>query len=288
MKSAKLRDYLLITPLCLIYAVGISIFLSPNALAPGGVSGIAIILNQLTSIGTGLTILILNIPLLIVGYMVLGGDFLAKTIFGTIVSSGFIEIIQRCFPQLVPLTEDMFLASIAGGVLMAVGLGGIFRLGGSTGGTDIVAKLLRRKFPTIKTGQIFLIIDSIIVLASSFVTKNAETALYAAVALAVSSYLIDVILYGTDEAKFIILVSSAPDKIASRLMKEIDVGVTYLDGTGAYSGEGKQIVICAVKKHQFYPSKKIISEEDPASFMIVCKATEIFGKGHKPHGAAEL
>ncbi|MBQ4065197.1 MAG: YitT family protein [Clostridia bacterium] len=284
----QLLEYLLIAVGCLSFSFGIALFLNPNGLAPGGVSGIAIIVNGLTGFPTGLMMVLINIPLLLAGCFVIGKGFLIKTVYAIAVSSVFIDLWPKIFPALVPVTTDKMLAGIAGAVLSAVGIGIVFRCGGSTGGTDIVAKLLRRKFRSLKTGAIFMIIDSMIVVASAIASRHIEDALYAAIALFLTSFVLDRVLYGTDGAKLLIIISRNHEAIAHRLLEELDVGVTYAEGFGAYTGEGKKIIICAVKKHLFHKAKDLVKGEDPASFMIVSSATEVFGQGYKPHGAEEL
>ncbi len=273
---------------CVSYSLGIALFLNPNSLAPGGMSGVAIIINTLTGLPTGLMIILLNIPLLILGCYVVGKWFLIKTIVSIAVSSTLIDLYPTLIPSLVPATSDKLLAGIAGAVLSAIGIGIIFKCGGSTGGTDIITKLLRRKMPNIKTGRLFLMIDSIIVASSVFATGHLENALYAGISLFVTSFIIDKVLYGSDEAKMLMVISSDPERIATLLMKDLDAGVTFAHGAGAYTGKETNILICVVKKHLFHKTKQLICKEDPASFIIVSNATEIFGEGYKPHNHEEL
>ncbi len=278
----------LITIASLIYSAAIAMFLNPNALAPGGISGIAIIINRLTTIPTGFMIVMLNIPLLLAGCLVIGRSFLFKTIYAIALSSTFIDLWPKLLPSLCPITNDSMLAGVVGAVLSATGIGMIFRCGGSTGGTDIIAKLLRRKFRNVKTGAIFLIIDSMIVTASAIAFRNVENALYAGIALFLTSKVIDLILYGTDGAMLLIIISRCPEVLAECLLRDVDAGVTFAKGSGAYTGEEKRIIFCVIKKHHFYMAKDLVKREDPTAFMIVTSATEVFGEGYKPHGAEEL
>ncbi len=281
-------DWVIMTFAAAVYSVGISLFLSPNALAPGGMSGVAIIINKLTSLPTGMMIVILNIPLLIAGCYAVGKWFLIKTVYSIAFSSFLIDLWPKIIPQYYPVTTDKLLAGIAGAVLSAIGIGLIFRCGGSTGGTDIVAKLLRRKFPHIKTGALFLLIDSLIVIASVFATRELENALYAGIALFITSFVMDRVLYGSDEAKLLIIMSSEPDKVAKSLLTEIDAGVTFANGSGAYTGKETKIIFCVVKKQLFHRAKSVVCREDPRSFIIVSNASEIFGEGYKAHNGEEL
>jgi len=287
-RKTQIGQWLLITVGCLFYSMGIAFFLNPNALAPGGVSGIAIIVNRLTALPTGLMIVLMNIPLLLAGCFVIGKVFLIKTIYAIALSSTMIDLWPKVLPSFCPITTDKMLAGIAGAVLSAIGIGLIFRCGGSTGGTDVVTKLLRRKVRNIKTGAIFLIIDSMIVTASAIAFRNIENALYAGIALFVTSKVIDLILYGTDGAMLLIIISRTPEILAERLLRDVDAGVTFAKGSGAYTGEEKRIIICAIKKHHFHMAKDLVKREDPSAFMIVTSASEVFGEGYKPHDAEEL
>ena len=288
MKTRHAFQWVTILVACVIYSLGISLFLSPNALAPGGMSGIAIIINELTGLPTGMMIVLLNIPLLIAGLFAVGKWFLLKTVVAIAVSSTLIDLWPKIIPAYTPVTEDKLLAGIAGAVLSGIGIGLIFRSGGSTGGTDIIAKLIRRFKPGLKTGTIFLIVDSLIISSSVFATKHLENALYAGIALFLTTFIIDKVLYGSDEAKLLIIMSSDPDKVANALLTEIDAGVTFADGAGAYTGRETKIIFCAIKKHQFHRAKRLVCDVDPKSFIIVSSASEIFGEGYKPHHGEEL
>ena len=286
--TKNLFDWVTMIVACVIYSLGIALFLSPNALAPGGMSGVAIIINELSGLPTGMMIVILNIPLLIAGFFIVGRWFLIKTICSIAISSTLIDLWPKIIPQYVPVTSDKLLAGIAGAVLCGIGIGLIFRCGGSTGGTDIIAKLMRRVVPSVKTGTIFLIVDSIIVTASVFATKHLENALYAGIALVLTTFIIDKVLYGNDEAKQLIIISTDPDRVANALLNDIDAGVTFLNGAGAYTGADKKIILCVVKKQLFHKAKRLVCEVDPASFIIVSNASEIFGEGYKAHNGEEL
>lgn len=273
----RVLDYLMITVAAFIYAVAVSLFLDPNSLAPGGVTGIAIILNRLSGLETGTWVLLINIPIIVVGMWKFGLHFILSTLYCTAATSFFINLLATFGVA----TEDRFLAALVGGALMAVGIGLVFKAGATTGGTDIIVKLLRLRFPHLKTGSLFLITDAIIVTASAFVFKDLDVALYAGVVVFVNSVLLDVVLYGRDGAKLIFIISDAHASITKRLLEELDIGVTYISGTGAYSGREKSVIMCVMKKQISAQAEVIVREEDPAAFMIVTSATEIFGEGYK-------
>ena len=273
----RVLDYLMITVASFIYAVAVSLFLDPNSLAPGGVTGIAILLNRLSGLETGTWVLIINIPIIILGMWKFGLHFILSTLYCTAATSFFINLLAT----LGVATEDRFLAALVGGALMAVGIGLVFKAGATTGGTDIIVKLLRLRFPHLKTGSLFLITDAIIVTASAFVFKDLDVALYAGLVVFVNSVLLDVVLYGRDGAKLIFIISDAHASITKRLLEELDIGVTYISGTGAYSGKEKSVIMCVMKKQISAQVEVIVREEDPDAFMIVTSATEIFGEGYK-------
>ena len=273
----RILDYLMITVASFLYAVAVSLFLDPNSLAPGGVTGIAIILNRLSGLETGTWVLIINIPIIILGMWKFGLHFILSTLYCTAVTSFFINLLANFGVA----TEDRFLAALVGGALMAVGIGLVFKAGATTGGTDIIVKLLRLRFPHLKTGSLFLITDATIVTASAFVFKDLDVALYAGLVVFVNSVLLDVVLYGRDGAKLIFIISDVHASITKRLLEELDIGVTYISGTGAYSGKEKSVIMCVMKKQISAQVEVIVREEDPDAFMIVTSATEIFGEGYK-------
>ena len=273
----RVLDYLMITVASFIYAVAVSLFLDPNSLAPGGVTGIAIILNRLSGLETGTWVLIINVPIIILGMWKFGLHFILSTLYCTAATSFFINLLATFGVA----TEDRLLAALVGGALMAVGIGLVFKAGATTGGTDIIVKLLRLRFPHLKTGSLFLITDAIIVTASAFVFKDLDVALYAGLVVFINSVLLDVVLYGRDGAKLIFIISDAHASITKRLLEELDIGVTYISGTGAYSGKEKSVIMCVMKKQISAQAEVIVREEDPAAFMIVTSATEIFGEGYK-------
>ncbi|MCI5954598.1 MAG: YitT family protein [Lachnospiraceae bacterium] len=278
-KSVKRRvlDYVMITFASLLYSVSVSFFLDPNSLAPGGVTGIAIILNRLTGLATGTWLLIINIPILAIGTWKFGLRFILSTMYCTAMTSLFVNLLA----PIGAVTTDPFLAALVGGSLMAVGLGLVFKAGATTGGTDIIIKLLRLKFPHLKTGSLFLVTDAVIVTLSAFAFKDIDVALYAGVVVVINSVLLDVVLYGRDGAKLMFIISDKYEAITKRLLEDLDIGATHISGSGAYSGKSKNVIMCVIKKQLSPKAEEIVREEDPASFLIVTGATEIFGEGYK-------
>lgn len=272
-----------------MYAVGIACFLDPNRLIPGGVSGLSIMISHLVDwVGTGALIFILNVPLLIAGLIKFGKNFLFSTVYVTALSSVAIDLIGHLAAKHLPITDDLLLSALAGGSLMAVGLGLVLRGGGTTGGTDIVTKFLRLRFKHVKTGNIYLMVDSAVILTSAIVFRDIEGALYAAFSLIVSTRVLDLVLYGGDSAKLVYIISERADEIAGRLMLELNLGATYLEGRGAYTGEQKNVLMCAAHRRSFPKIRALVSQVDDMAFMIVGSAQEIFGKGFKNHRTNDL
>lgn len=278
-KSAKRKilDYFIITVGAVIYAAGISLFLDPNNLAAGGVTGISVILNRLTGIETGTLYFLCNIPIILLGFWKFGWHFMISTAYATAATSFFTNLLSN----MAIVTGEPLLAAIAGSVLVSVGIGMIFKSGATTGGTDIIIKILRLKYKHLKTGALFLMTDFGIVAISGFVFRDFNIIMYALIAVVITGRVLDMVLYGMDEAKLIYIISDNQQKITERLLEEVDCGVTYLEGEGGYSGRNKRVIMCVVKKMQAPRVEEIVKEEDPAAFMIISSASEIYGEGYK-------
>ena len=239
-RGGMIRDYLVITVAAFLYAAAISLFLDPNALAPGGVTGISIILNRTVGLPTGTWILLLNIPILLLGTWKFGVRFIVSTIYCTVTTSFFTNLLSPCGA----VTEDPLLAALAGSVLIALALGWTFKAGATTGGMDIIVKVIRLKVPHLKTGSLFLLLDVIVVSLSAIVFQNMDRALYAGLVVYVTSHVLDLVLYGRDGAKLIYIITDRSEAIAERLLEELEIGVTYIQGEGAYSGKKKKVIFC--------------------------------------------
>ncbi len=280
----RILDYVYITVAAIIYATGVSMFIDPANLAPGGLTGIAIIVSHLSGMETGTLIFILNVPIMLLGLWKFGWRFMLSTLYCVILTSFFTNL----FAPFGAATDDVLLAAIAGGTLTAVSIGVVFKCGATTGGTDIVIKLLRRRFPHLKTGALFMATDACIVSVSAFVFRNLNAALYAAIAVAITSTVLDLVLYGKDSAKMIYIISDHSETITARILEELDIGVTHINGMGAYSGKEKKVIFCVMRKALTPRAEQIVKEEDPDAFMIISSATEIFGEGYKSYFSERL
>lgn len=282
--KTKIKNIFLMTIGTIMYSAAISLFLNPNNIVPGGFSGLSIIMNRITDIEIGTLLFILNVPVLILGAWKFGLKFIISTLYCTVLSSVFINF----FSLYEPITSEPILAALTGATLSATGLGIIFRAEATSGGMDIIIKLLRIRFPFMKTGFLFLTLDFIVVLIFTLVLKDIEAALYAIITLLTTSAVMDLVLYGKDGAKMILVISDCPEKIAGRFLDELKIGVTFMEGFGGYSGQKKKIILCIIRKTRFHKAEEIIKEEDPKSFLIVTNANEIYGEGYKSYFGKKL
>ena len=285
----KIFRYVFITFTATLYAVGIALFLNPNNLAPGGISGIAIILKKMFPglPGVGMLILLINIPILAVGIKKFGIKFILSTMYSLIVSSVLIDILPIVF-NVNGVTDNKMLASVIGGATFGLGMGLMFRLDTTTGGLDIIVKIIKQKKPHLKTGQIYFLLDVVILAASAMAFKDVEVALYAAIAIYVSTVVMDRAIYGGDEATLVYIISEKRELITRRMMKEVNVGATMIQAKGAYSNETTEVIMCVMKKQTLVKVRNILKQTDSGAFMIVSSANEVFGQGFKDHFKTEI
>ena len=277
----RLKEYLIITFAALIYGVGTSLLVDPNNLAPGGMTGLAIVLNRLVGIGTGMWFLILNIPILLIAILKFGIRFTISTIYATTMISVFTDLCTKYFGQYI--IHDMILAVTIGSAMTAVAIGLIFKCHATSGGTDVIIKLLRLRYPHLKTGILYIMTDMVVLVIAAFVFHDLAAAMYSFLSVLVVSAVVDFVLYGRDGAKLIYIISDRPDIITARLLDELDIGATHVFAQGAYSGEKKKVIMCAIKKRLSPLAEDIVREEDPNAFMIITSASEIFGEGYKSY-----
>lgn len=262
----------------IIYAVSINVFSVPNHLSLGGFTGIATILNSLFSLPVGTTILILNIPFFIISLKKFGLEFIIRTMVATALASVFIDLLS---PFVIPYSGDKLLAAIFCGVLSGVGLAIILTRGATTGGTDIIAKLIRLKFSHISIGKIILIVDALVAITSGIVYRSFESALYSAIVIFISSRTIDYIVYGAGGGKMLLVVTSFGETMAKAITQELSRGVTILNAKGGFTGQNKNMLMCAIRPHEISKLNRIIRSVDKNAFVIVTDAGEIFGEGFK-------
>lgn len=279
-ENEKLLDtlfsYILLAIGVLIMAISLQYFLEPNTIAPGGVTGFAVVINKLLNIPIYVTNLAINIPLFLIGLKTLGKSTAIKTVYSTLLLSFFLKILP---PNV--LTRDIFLSTIFGGVLMGLGLGLVFKFGGTTGGTDLAGSILNNKFPNLSMVTFMTIIDLFVVIFAGIVDKKVETSLYSIVAMFVVMKVADSILEGIGYLKGFIIITDKPNEISKKLMFELERGVTSLKGKGMYTKEEKDVLLCVVDRAQFSKVKKIVKEIDPKAFIMVSEMYEVLGEGFK-------
>ncbi len=274
-----IKKYVAITFACVLYGVGISLFVDPNDLAPGGFTGLSVMLNRLISVETGTVYLLLNIPVIFLGIWKFGWRFTVSTLYAIVMVSVFTNL----FAMLRPITLEPLLGAVFGGILNGASLGLVLRSSATTGGTDIIVKCLRQRFPHLKTGSLMLMLDAFIIGMSGFVFGNLDSVLYSIVSVIATSMVMDMVLYGRDGAKLIYIISDKAEAITPRILQDLDVGVTYLEGSGAYKNVEKKVIMCVVKKQVAHKLEEIVKQEDSSAFMIVSSASEIYGEGYKSY-----
>lgn len=281
-----IKSYAIIALGSLIFALGFDWFFAPNQIAMGGVTGLAQVINVLIpALSVGILTIILNIPLFLAGWKLIGFHLLASSLFSMAVSSVAIDVIAAwyTFPPMDPL-----LACLCGGAVMGAGFGLVFAQGATTGGTDIVARLLKLRFPWLPMGKLLLVPDGVVLALAAVAFGQVETALYGAVALVVMAKVMDAVLYGTDASKVAIIVSDRWREIADVLLREQDRGVTILRGQGAYTGAEKQVLMVAFPQKEIVQLKRTIRDLDSGAFLIVCNAHEVLGEGFGDYHKEEL
>lgn len=260
----------------IITAFGVSFFLIPAKIAAGGVSGLATVVYHLTALPVGITMLLLNIPLFFLSWRTFGAKFGAKTLFGTVTISVFVELFNQIA---VPVTHDLLLCAIYGGVLSGIGLGIAFRSGGSTGGTDMAAQLVARFFPT-SVGQALLFVDGFVILLAGL-AFGLELAMYALIAVFITTKTIDLVQEGQNYAKACLIISDHSEPIGRSIMERMERGVTSLDGRGMYTKYDKQVLLVIVSRLEIAQVKAIVREFDPRAFVVIYNVHEVLGEGFR-------
>ena len=275
-----MRDYLLILAGAVLQAISLRIFLLPAKLASGGVTGTTMLINHFTGWPIGTMVLIGNIPLFILGWRFLGGKrFAIKTAVAVFVYALLVDILASYLP-INGLTDDIFLNSLYGAVVSGIGYGLVYRGQGTSGGSDILARILNN-WKDIPVSQSYLMVDGLVLIAAGFVF-GPKQALYALITLYVSGIVAETTLAGSSIVRTAMIVTTQPDLIAKQIMEDMHRGVTMLSGKGAYSGEDRNILYCVVIRSEVAQLKSIINEIDPQAFMVIGQAHEALGEGFKP------
>ena len=273
MKKEVFYAYLHIIVGCLIGGMAYPLFLIPCGIAPGGLTGVGIICHHLFSWPVGTVSLVLNIPLFILSYRQMGPVFAFRSLIAMTLFSLSIDLLP-----FAPMTEDPLLATLFGGILLGVGLGMIMRGGATTGGTDMMARLLHKHISFLSVGVLLFAMDFIVIVAAA-VFIGANEALYAIIDIYASSKMIDAVLSGLTADKACFIISDAWEKVSERILTEMNRGATQLKARGAWSKEERPVVMSVVSRNELSTIKKIVQEEDESAFMFVTEAYEALGEG---------
>lgn len=277
--SRMVRDYAWITLGAALYSLSFDWSYVPNQIGFGGLTALGMILNHLSpAIPIGAVVLVLNIPIFILGWKFLGGHTLVSSLFAMAATSVLVDLIAAAytFPPMDPM-----LAAVFGGVMLGVSLGMIFSRGATTGGTDLIARLLKLPFAWLPVGKLLMAVDLSMLLAVSIAFRSMESAMYGIISLYISTLVMDGVLYGMDRSKVAYIVTARPQEVAAEIDRQMDRGATFLHGEGSFSREEKLVLMCAFKQKQIVPLKALVHELDPEAFLIVCNAHEVLGQGFR-------
>ena len=268
-----------------VFALGFSLFLQPNDMNPGGISGLAMVAVELLGFGTtGIFSILINLPLFILGGVKIGKRFFVGSLIGMLLSSVLIDLFAALpFPIAEPLV-----AALYGGVLCGLGLGVVFVCGTSTGGSDILVRLLKLKYRNVPIGQISMYFDAFVVIVTGLVFRDVTKALYTGITVFVCGQVVDAVVYRFDYSKVALIISSEYEKIAREIGIKLDRGATYLHGEGTYSGNQTKVVLAAVKKQQIAELKELVTNIDPNAFIIVQEAHQVLGDGFSRYSKDSL
>ena len=274
--SRMVRDYAWITLGAVLYSLSFDWFYVPNQIGFGGLTALGMILNHLSpAIPIGTVVLVLNIPIFILGWKFLGGHTLVSSLFAMAATSVLVDLIAAAY------TFPPMLAAVFGGVMLGVSLGMIFSRGATTGGTDLIARLLKLPFAWLPVGKLLMAVDLSMLLAVSIAFRSMESAMYGIISLYISTMVMDGVLYGMDRSKVAYIVTARPQEVAAEIDRQMDRGATFLHGEGSFSREEKLVLMCAFKQKQIVPLKALVHELDPEAFLIVCDAHEVLGQGFR-------
>ena len=271
-----LKDYLLIVVGSVLYVISVKCFAAPMQIPSGGVSGIALLTNYLWGLPIGVITMALNVPLLLAGFKGLGRDFFCKTMFMIIFSSILTDL-----AGFLPVFEgDILLASVFGGILKGVGYGLIIRTGGTSGGVDVIGKFMYKHF-SVPMGTTSMAVNVCVLLGSAAALKSMELLMYGIIMQYAVSNMTDAVVYGSDHQKKALIITRKPEETAKALMERVGHGVTALHGTGMYTGEEREVLLCVIRRHEANQVKKMILEIDNTAFMMLSDVNEVLGRGFK-------
>lgn len=261
------------------FGISVNVFTAPNHIAPGGVTGFATLMNYIFGVPIGLMSFCINVPLLLIGVRVLGKEFFFRTLKSVVIINFSVDVIVPMMVQGYVYTGEKIMAGLMGGVLMGVCVGSVLQRGSTSGGLDIVGRVVRKKKPQFSIGKIMFAGDFTILVVSMLVYKNIESGLNGLICIFVSSKVVDYLLYGMEKGMMLYVISDKAEEIAREIMSSIVRGATMIQAEGAYSRDPKKVVLCAIKEHQYPEVKRLIKQIDPNAFLMVNDAHDILGSG---------
>lgn len=271
-----LRDLFLVASGSAIFSISVNMFSSPNNIVQGGLTGIGTVMNYLFSLPIGAVMLVLNIPLFALALKQLRLKFVIKTVISTFIFTSLIDLGAYIIPA---YKGDVLLGCIFCGVLSGVGLALVFLTGSTTGGTDIIAMLIRKKRPDISVGNIMLLADLGVIGLSFLVYGKIESIMYAVIVIFISAKAIDFVLYGREHTKLIFIITTRKEQLLSSILLEIGRGASVIPVTGGYTGKDKNLILCAAKKIEIREILRLTADSDPEAFTVICDAGQVVGKG---------
>ena len=268
-----------------IFALGFSMFLEPYGMSPGGISGLAMVLVHLLKVGSvGTLSILINLPLFLLGGLKIGKRFFVGSLIGMLLSSVLIDLFAGLpIPEVEPLVGVIY-----GGGLCGLGLGLVFVIGSSTGGSDILVRLLKLRWRNVPIGQIALYFDIFVVILTGIVYRDITSALYTGLAVFVTSQVVDMVVYRFDFSKVALIITKEHEQVAREISDKLERGATFLYGEGSYSGRQTKVVLTAVKKQQLAELKDVVVAADPDAFIIVQEAHQVLGDGFSRHSKDSL
>jgi uncharacterized membrane-anchored protein YitT (DUF2179 family) len=280
-------DFLFIVAGSICYAVAIGMFSAPNDIAPGGITGIATLLNYISihwgfpfEIPIGVATIVMNVPLLIAAWTVLGRRLAIRTLWGILVSSVLVDVMDPYLNTLYSGEKaNLILVCIFGGVILGFAVGLIMRRGGTTGGSEIISRLLEKKFPHMSVGNLIMVVDAVVIAISALVYGHLENAMYAVVFVFISSNVIDRVVYGGRSGKMVLIMTKKQPEVTAAIMSQINRGCTLLKAQGGYSGADQKMILCTLRRDELFHLRQVTFKIDPDAFVMVLSTDEVRGLG---------
>ena len=271
----SVAEFIEITFGAILMGAALSVFLIPFKIASGGVSGIATVIHYITGVRTSILILAVNIPIFLIGLVCFNFRFLVRSLYGMFVLSAATDIMSLIY---IPI-NDSLLACVFGGAIMGIGVSFVIRSVGTTGGTDILVLVIRKFKPELSVGQLFLLLDGVVVAIAGIVFSSWETILYSVAAILISSYVTDTAIEGLKFARLVYIISDKNIEITSKIYAEMDRGVTGINSVSMYTGRSGRVLMCAIRKNELTTLKKLVYSVDENAFVIISDAKEVMGNG---------